>query len=305
MIVTKPCNLGFPILNYRTIRGSSVANPRLNSFLKGSPANCYMPKPSIDDLGRDLLHVSKIKILFALSLPFLLLTAYFLIAVNAGLLFAIPCLVALDFFTYGSVSHDLVHRNYKLPHWLNHLLLSVIELLCLRSGHAYLKAHLHHHRRFPHEDDIEGHASKLGFIGALLHGVLFQHRILIWALKKDASHKTWIVFEGVILYSIMAAAAILAFGYPVFTVYVILIHVGGWIIPLMTSYIPHDASGNDEISQTRLFRGKFFSIIALDHLYHLEHHLYPQVPHQNWAKLARRLDPFFKEKGLRSKKFPF
>ena len=34
--------------------------------------------------------------------------------------------------------------------------LALIELLGLRSGHAYRAAHLHHHRRFPHPDDIEG-----------------------------------------------------------------------------------------------------------------------------------------------------
>jgi len=243
--------------------------------------------------------------LFALLLPFLLLASYFLIAANGNLFIAIPCLVALDFFTYGSVSHDLVHRNYKLPHWLNHLLLSIIELLCLRSGHAYLKAHLHHHRRFPHDDDIEGHAAKLGFFRALLHGILFQHRILFWALKKDSAHRFWILFEGTVLYSLMLVAAMLAFSYPAFAIYAVLIHVGGWIIPFMTSYIPHDANGTDEISQTRLFRGKLFSILALDHLYHLEHHLYPQVPHQNWAELAKRLDPYFEGKGVHARKLLF
>jgi beta-carotene hydroxylase len=27
-------------------------------------------------------------------------------------------------------------------------------------------------------------------------------------------------------------------------------------------------------------------------LYHLEHHLYPAVPHHHWPELARRLDPY-------------
>ena len=52
------------------------------------------------------------------------------------------------------------------------------------------------------------------------------------------------------------------------------------------------------LRQTRLFRGAFYSLVALDHLYHLEHHLYPQVPHQNWKRLARRLDPHFREAGI-------
>jgi beta-carotene hydroxylase len=52
-------------------------------------------------------------------------------------------------------------------------------------------------------------------------------------------------------------------------------------------------AGTTELTQTRLFRGKVLSVIAAGHLYHLEHHLYPQVPHHHWPQLARRLDPHF------------
>jgi beta-carotene hydroxylase len=91
--------------------------------------------------------------------------------------------------------------------------------------------------------------------------------------------------------ALVITAAALAVVTPVFPVYVALMIAGSWIIPLVTSYVPHDPSGVDELSQTRLFRGVGASIVALQHLYHLEHHLYPAVPHQNWPKLARRLDP--------------
>jgi len=74
--------------------------------------------------------------------------------------------------------------------------------------------------------------------------------------------------------------------------------MGAWVIPLVTSYIPHNPEGRTAIFQTRLFRGKVASIIALEHLYHLEHHLYPKVPHHNWPKLARRLDPYFRVAGV-------
>jgi beta-carotene hydroxylase len=40
------------------------------------------------------------------------------------------------------------------------------------------------------------------------------------------------------------------------------------------------------------------SVIALEHLYHLEHHLYPAVPHHNWPRLAKRLDPYFEAMGI-------
>lgn len=65
-------------------------------------------------------------------------------------------------------------------------------------------------------------------------------------------------------------------------------------------HLAHSArsDGSGRAASTGLFRGKIASLIALEHLYHLENHLYPMVPHQNWPKLARRLDPYFKTAGL-------
>ncbi|HEV8378762.1 MAG TPA: fatty acid desaturase, partial [Tepidisphaeraceae bacterium] len=87
---------------------------------------------------------------------------------------------------------------------------------------------------------------------------------------------------------------------PIFAVYAVLMIMGSWIIPLITSYLPHNPAGQTALSQTRLFRGKVLSIVAMEHLYHLEHHLYPGVPHHNWAKLAHRLDPYFKSAGVKA-----
>ena len=84
--------------------------------------------------------------------------------------------------------------------------------------------------------------------------------------------------------------------------YCALVYAGSWIIPLVTSYLVHAPEETDVLRQTRLFRGAFYSLIALDHLYHLEHHLYPQVPHQNWKRLAP-LDPYFEKAGLEPRRY--
>ena len=88
-------------------------------------------------------------------------------------------------------------------------------------------------------------------------------------------------------------------------VYVVLMVAGSWIIPLLTSYVPHNAAGTDELTQTRAFRGSVLSVLAFEHLYHLEHHIYPAVPHQNWPELARRLDPHLSEAGVKPVKLWF
>ena len=88
-------------------------------------------------------------------------------------------------------------------------------------------------------------------------------------------------------------------------VYAGLMLAGSWTIPLITSYVPHDAEASDVLHQTRVFRGFLARILAFDHLYHLEHHLYPAVPHQNWPRLARRLDPWFDAAGIKPVRIGF
>jgi beta-carotene hydroxylase len=145
----------------------------------------------------------------------------------------------------------------------------------------------------------------MSFLGSLAEGVVFQPRIWIWAMKHASQSRRWIVGEGLACLALVASAIALVSMSPVFLVYVVIMIMGSWVFPLFTSYIPHNASGEDELHQTRAFRGKIASVIALEHLYHLEHHLYPAVPHHNCARLAKRLDPFLERAGVRSIKLWF
>lgn len=254
--------------------------------------------PSLDELGRDLLHVSIGQKFVSLAMPFLLLGVYFVLFEAGFWWLALGCPVAISFFTYGSVSHDLVHRNLRLSPWLNEVLLSLLELLALRSGHAYRAAHLNHHAHFPDDDDIEAAAAKLPVWRALWNGMTLQPRIWFWSLGRSGAHRRWAIFEGfAVLILLVAALAFIPLTIsPI--LYAVLMIVGSWIFPIVTTVIPHDPKGDCELTRTRLFRGRVLSWLALEHLYHLEHHLYPQVPHQNWPELARRLDPYFERQGL-------
>jgi beta-carotene hydroxylase len=261
--------------------------------------------PALREIAPDLARISKFRRTLSLTLPFLYVALYFYFATLRWWPLAVFATVCLSFVTYGSTSHDLVHRNLGLRKATNELLLSLIELLALRSGHAYRLAHIHHHARYPQRDDIEGAAARMSFMRTLLEGVIFQFKIWFWAVRQNSQYKAWIIIEGVSCVLLVALAIFLTSVTPIFLVYVVLMIMGSWIIPLITSYIPHHPDGQDELSQTRLFRGRIASIIALEHLYHLEHHLYPAVPHQNWPKLAKRLDSFFEEAKVKPIKIWF
>ena len=104
--------------------------------------------PSLNLLGRDLLAVPGWRISVSLTTPFLLTVAFFVLAAQKNWIGSIACTMLLTFLTYGSISHDLVHKNLRLPRALNEMLLCTIELVSFRSGHAYRVVHLNHHASF-------------------------------------------------------------------------------------------------------------------------------------------------------------
>ncbi len=261
--------------------------------------------PALHELANDLTRISPVRRTVSLSLPFLWITLYFVCAIWRWWPLAVICLICLSFVTYGSVSHDLVHGNLGFHKRTNSFLLLLIELLALRSGHAYRMVHLHHHACYPHDDDIEGAAAKMSLLRTLLEGTIFQFRIWWWAVKHTESERFAIVLEGVGVVTLVLFSVALTAVTPIFLVYVVLMIMGSWIIPLVTPYVPHEPHGENELSQTRLFRGKVASFIAVEHLYHLEHHLYPSVPHHHWPELGRRLDPYFEQAGIKPIKLWF
>lgn len=85
--------------------------------------------------------------------------------------------MALRFLTYSSTSHDLVHASPGLRKSVNDFFLSVLELLARRSGHAYPRAHPHHHAHYPAPDDVEEAAAGMSLFGALREGITYNFKL--------------------------------------------------------------------------------------------------------------------------------
>lgn len=255
--------------------------------------------PTLKELGDDLLRVSSRQRAVTLALPFLAMGAYFFFASIGWWPLAVLSVMVLSFVTYGSTSHDLVHRTLGLPQAFNDAMLRLIELLSFRSGTAYRLSHLHHHGHTLAADDVEAGPAHGTLAGSILSGFVMQPRLWLWAWRTHPEARARLLAEAMAIAMLLAGAIVLARWTPAPAVYAGLVIGGSWIFPLVTVYIPHDARGDSPLTQTRLFRGWFVRLIAFDHLYHLEHHLYPMVPHHHWRKLALRLDPHFAAAGVR------
>jgi beta-carotene hydroxylase len=256
------------------------------------------PLPSLTELGGDLLRVSAARLLLTVAAPFAMMASFALFAWFHWWPLAVASVMALSFVTYGSTCHDLVHRTLGLPRALNDFLLSLIELLSLRSGTAYRLSHLHHHARLLTPDDVEGASAHGSFWGAIVIGPTMQMRLWLWAWRQNARMRPRLCIEGIGILSFLILAIAVTPWNSAPLVYVALVIAGSWFFPLVTVYIPHDGHAKEPLTQTRLFRGRLIQLIACGHLYHLEHHLYPSVPHHHWKTLADRLDPYFEQRGI-------
>src|SRR5207247_1014471 len=140
------------------------------------------------------------------------------------------------FLTYTSSSHDYAHRTLGLPRWPNEVLLALTELLGLRSGHAFRITHLHHHRRFPHEDDVEAYRAAQGFWRALATAPGHQARLFLWAWRRGGpDERRWMAIEAGAILGIAAVAVAVV---PV-AVYAVLVVTSGWLYPVATVWWPH------------------------------------------------------------------
>jgi beta-carotene hydroxylase len=261
--------------------------------------------PRIEDLGRDLLQVTNGQRVLSIARPLVCFAAYFIFAANGWWIPAVASVAGLMFITYVSTSHDLVHRTLGLPRGLNEVLLTLIEALVLRSGHAFRLTHLQHHRHFPDHDDIEGAVAHMSWWRALLDGVFAQPRLFAWAWPRArANERRWMAAEAFWILSAIVVSAWLWPWSPIFLIYVGLVITSSWLYPLATVWLPHRAHGENVLQQTHAIRGRWVPEIFLQHTYHLEHHLYPSVSSHQWPLLARRLDGYFAEQGVKPLHLP-
>jgi beta-carotene hydroxylase len=257
--------------------------------------------PRLTDLGPDLLITTPRQRRTALIRPYAGIAAF---AVAAWLhwWWALPLIVFGIFVAVVTVTHDVVHRSLGLRPRETDWALFFLGMVLMESGHAYRMTHLQHHRLFPSEDDPEGYPAELSFLGAVFYGPVFLARLWWWAFRRSATNpglRAWLIAEAGVPFAGLAGGVLLWPVTPALLAYAVMVIVGSWVYPLLTVYLPHHRYGDTPLVQTRTLRGRVIPAIFLELTYHLEHHLYPQVPSHRLPELARRLDPFFERAGVR------
>lgn len=265
-----------------------------------TPTEVTVRLPSLEELGTDLLLTRPRQRWLALARPLIGLLVYGTVA-YLGLWWLTPLIVFLTFVAVVTVTHDVVHDTLGLSQRQTDWALFVMGLILLESGHAYRTTHHQHHAIFPDDDDPEGYPAKMSLLGAIFYGPVFLWRLWWWAFQRNRNRplqRLWLTVEISVPFIALITGLIVWQVTPAILIYVVMALVGSWVYPLLTVYLPHKDFGDTPLNQTHTLRGRVIPALFLELTYHLEHHLYPQVPSHSLAELARRLDPFFAEAGV-------
>lgn len=213
-------------------------------------------------------------------------------------LYPLALTAAFVFFLTGlRVVHGAFHYTLGLPRRATDFVMFTFSLAMLGSMHAVQWNHLRHHRHCLAEDDIEAMGARCSGWGALLLGPRFPIRLHRAALAgARPAQRRWIAAE---------LAGNLAIGALVFGAFVpgalsfhLLAMAAG---QCMTAFfavwtVHHGCSRTGPLART--VRNRFRAAITFNMFFHLEHHLFPQVPTARLHVLARRLDAAIPEAHL-------
>jgi beta-carotene hydroxylase len=255
--------------------------------------------PRLSELGPDLLVTTRRRRVLTLSLPYAGVTLFAAVWA-AGWWWSTPLIAFGIFVAVVTATHDVVHRSLGLGRRATEWALFLLGAVLLESGHAYRATHLQHHRTFPSDEDPEGYPADLSAVGAILYGPVFLARLWWWAFRRaGAGQRAWLLAEAALPFAAVGAGVLLSRG---LLVYAVMVIVGSWVYPLLTVHLPHRHYGDTPLTQTHTLRGRVVPALFLELTYHLEHHLYPQVPSHHLARLARRLDPVLADAGVQPRK---
>jgi fatty acid desaturase len=253
----------------------AIAEPQYESRLRQVP-------------WRDLVRLRPLEVVRELLLPLPWLAGALVMA-DWGL-YPLALGLSFVFFLTGlRIVHGAFHYALGLPRLPTEIVLFVFSQLMLGSMHAVRWNHLRHHRHCLADDDIEAMGARRSAWGAIRLGPVFPLRLHQAALAGAAPReRRWIAAE---LTGNVAVLALVAGVLPrPALIYHLLAMAAG---QCMTAFfavwtVHHDCAGAGPPART--IRHRLRAALTFNMFFHLEHHLFPQVPTAHLPLLARRLD---------------
>jgi fatty acid desaturase len=206
-------------------------------------------------------------------------------------------------------AHEGVHGVLSRRRWLNNLLAIASAMPVLQSFFAYRVLHLRHHAALGDADDPDHYPNytssrPLLFLmhwGRLLAGYpAYITLIPLLALKRGTvKDRLLIATEAAVLLGVAAAAAWLVPRHWL---------VLGWAAPMVVIHFLTNVRGmsqhaglehaDDKVLGSRTFESPAWAAFFLcNENFHLEHHLYPQVPWYHLPRLHEALAPALRAQG--------
>ncbi len=237
---------------------------------------------------RDLVQLKCRQIIWELSLwlPWLALSLW----LAHCHLHALALLASFVFFLTGLRQvHNAFHYSLGLPRLATEAVMFLLSVLMLGSMHAVQYNHLQHHKHCMDDEDIEGMCARMPAWLALLAGPWFAIRMHFHAFRRgNRRRRGWITAE--LLANVFWV--ILVFGFwdsAVLRYHVAAMACGQCFAGFFAVWtVHHDCDRSHFIARTS--RGRFKNLFSYRMFYHVEHHLFPQVPTCHLAQLAERLD---------------
>lgn len=208
--------------------------------------------------------------------------------------YVVTVIAAFYFFLTGlRVTHNAFHYCLGLSRFATDMVMFVLSIFMLGSHHAIQVTHMRHHRHCLNEHDIEGSVARQGMWETLLKGPLFPYLIHRsgWHYAKTKQRR-WIIAEGLANITWLISVwfifdGAIADALQVFTLLMMLAYCFSAFFAVWS--VHHDCDASD-VGVSRTLRSRWKSWLFYDMFFHVEHHLFPQVPTCHLAQLAQRLD---------------
>ncbi len=213
-----------------------------------------------------------------------------------------PVTLLLVPLLYGwslSAVHHLIHGSLGFGARTRQVLLSATSMLLLESGHALERTHLAHHGVDPDAEDPEGYIESLPLPALLLEAPMFRYRLWGWARRQPGSsaratvEQVWhAALTGAALLVAMSAVLVVEVGWWALflVVHVGTQHLANAVFAVLAARGPHTNWGRPTPTPLIAVRGRIAGVLLFGHTWHLEHHLYPEVPLARLSIVAAELD---------------